>query len=205
MSYNTLASLDQISKTVNKLTQNNFEGFVVETKEEALAKIKELIPSGASVMNGSSTTLNEIGYIDYLKEGNHGWKNLHHTVLNEKDPNRQAYLRKETTISDYYLGSVHALTENGELVVVSNTGSQLPSIAYNSDNLIFVVSSQKIVSDLNEGLKRIENQVIPLEDERMMKAYNMHTLHSKTFIYHKERPNSGRKIKVLIVREKLGF
>jgi hypothetical protein len=119
---------ETITKTTEALKGNNFEPIFVATKEEALAKIQELIPSGASVMNGASRTLEEIGYIDLLKSGKHEWKNLHEIVLKETDKEKQAQLRKESVLSDYYLGSAHALTETGEIVVASNSGSQLPHL-----------------------------------------------------------------------------
>jgi hypothetical protein len=155
-------------------------------------------------VNGSSVTLQEIGFIDYLKSGTHGWNNLHAKILEEKDQAKQGQLRKEYSISDFYLGSVHALTETGELVIASNTGSQLPSIVFNSQNLIFVVGENKIVSDVSSALKRIHEVVIPQEDERMEKVYGFGTTYAKTLILHKESPMMGRKVYVIIVKEKLG-
>jgi L-lactate utilization protein LutC len=190
---------------VQALKERNFEAEVLESKEAVLNRIKELVPKGVSVMNGSSKTLEEIGFVEYLKLGKHGWVNLHEKALAEKDPAKQALLRKETTVSDFYLGSVHALTEKGELLIVSNTGSQLPGIAFNAQNLIFVVGMQKIVSDLSEAFKRVRDVVMPLEDQRLQKAYGVSTSWSKSLILHKENPMLGRKVKVLIVKEKLGF
>ena len=195
----------QITKTVEALTKNGYLPEVVKTKADALAKIKELIPEGVSVMNGSSITLEQIGFVEYLKEGKHGWSNLHENILKEADPEKQAKLRKESVLSDFYLGSVHALTETGEMIIASNTGSQLPHIVFTSQNVIFVVGGQKIVSDIMVGFERIEKHIIPLEDVNIMKKYNMHTQHSKSVILHKENPMMGRKVHVIIVKESLGF
>ena len=133
----------QITKTTDALTKNGYLPEVVKTKADALTKIKELIPSGVSVMNGSSQTLEQIGFVEYLKEGAHGWNNLHENILKETEPEKQAKLRKESVLSDFYLGSVHALTENGEMIIASNTGSQLPHIVFTSQQVIFVVGGQK--------------------------------------------------------------
>ncbi len=205
MSETLLAPADIITRVASKLEEHNIESIIVADKEEALEKIKELIPEGASVINGASTTLEEIGYIAYLKEGTHGWKNLQENVVAETDLAKQSLLRKQASIADYYLGSVHALTEGGELVIASATGSQLPSVAFNSANLIFVVGAQKIVPDLAEAFKRIEEHVIPLEDARMQKAYGMGTMLAKTLIFHREHPMMGRKVRVIFVNESLGF
>jgi L-lactate utilization protein LutC len=205
MDYNTLASADIVEKTVTALKANNFDALVLDSKAEALEKIKMLIPLGASVMNGSSTTLKQIGFIDYLKDGAHGWKNLHAEVLAEKDETKQAELRKHAVVSDYYLGSAHVVTQDGQLVFASNTGSQLPHLAYTSPNIILVVSTKKIVPDLTAAWKRIDDHILALEDARMKEAYGFGTTHAKTLILHKENPSMGRKVLVLFVNEDLGF
>jgi L-lactate utilization protein LutC len=205
MDFKTLASQESINKTIISLQANNFLPIEVKTKEEALAKVKELIPAGASVMNGASETLREVGYIDILKNKDHSWVNLHDVVLAETDKDKQAKLRRESVLSDFYLGSAHALTETGEILVASNTGSQLPHLAFTSPNIIIVVGAQKITPNLGEALKRINNHVVPLEDVRMKEVYGYGTLHAKTLILHKENPALGRKVHVVIVNERLGF
>lgn len=205
MDFETLATQETIDKTIASLKENNMDGIVVENGAEALAKIKELVPKGASVMNGASTTLDQIGYIRYLEAGEHGWNNLKAAILAEKDPAKQAELRKYSVVSDYYLGSAHAVIEDGALLFASNTGSQLPHLAFTSQNVILVVSTKKIVKDIGVAWGRIETHIIPQEDVRMMKAYNAHTQHSKTLILHKENPIMGRKVLVIFVKENLGF
>lgn len=203
--FNTLAPQESINRTVKSLIANGFQTEVVENKGEALEKIKSLIPPNASVHNGSSNTLKEIGFVDYLKSDTHGWNNLHARILAEKVPEKQYKLRRESAFSDYYLGSVHALSETGEMVIASNTGSQLPHLVFTSPNIILVVGTQKITPTLESALRRLEEYVVPLEDKRLMSVYNAHTTHAKTLILHKENPKMGRKIKVILVKEKLGF
>ena len=194
-----------IENTVKNLRTKGYKAWLAKNKEEALEKIKEVIPAGVSVMNGSSTTLQEIGYIDYLKSGLHLWKNWHEKILMEKDQEKQNILRQEATMADYYLGSVHALIKNGEFVVASNTGSQLPHIVYTSPNLIFVVSTKKIVSNLEEAFQRIEKVVMPLEDERLRSLYGVNTQLNKMLIFKGEHQSSGRKVSFILVDEDLGF
>ncbi|HUQ30285.1 MAG TPA: lactate utilization protein [Candidatus Paceibacterota bacterium] len=205
MNYTTLAAAEIISKTMEGLKARNIESEVVNTKEEALAKIKELVPAGASVMNGASVTLEEIGLIDYLKSDTHGWNNLHAGIVAEKDPAKQAQLRKEANLSDYYFGSVHAITEEGEMVIASNTGSQLPHLVFTSSNLILVVGTQKIVPTLADALNRLEMHVIPLEDKHMQSLYGVGTHKNKTLIFHGESSLTKRSVKVLFVKEPVGF
>ncbi len=204
MTYDTLASEESIQKVLDSLPARNIAGEVVKTKEEALARIRALIPAGASVMTGASVSLEEMGFVDFLKSGDHQWKNLKEAVVAEKDPAKQGRLRKEATLADYFLGSVHAITENGEVIIGSNTGSQLPSYTFSSDNVIWVVGTQKIVPTFEEGMKRLHEYVIPLEDVHMQQLYGIHTNLSKLLVFFKEASPS-RKIHLILVQEKLGF
>ena len=205
MDYNTLATEEMVSNTIAHLKANNFDATVVETGADALAKIKELIPQGASVNNGASKTLEHIGYISYLESGAHGWNNLKAAILAEKDPQKQGELRKQSVISDYYLGSAHAVIQDGTIMVASNTGSQMPHLVFTSPNLILVVSTKKIVADIAEAWERLNTHVIPLEDARMKEVYGYGTTHAKTLFLHKENPAMGRKVLVIFVKEDLGF
>ncbi|MBI5732885.1 lactate utilization protein [Candidatus Jorgensenbacteria bacterium] len=205
MNYETLANMETINKTISALRERGIEAIVVNDRMEALEKVKSLIPQGASVMNGSSRTLEEIGFIDYLKSGNHGWKNLHEEILKEKDSAKQAMLRKQAVLSDYYLGSVHAVAETGELVIASNSGSQLPHIVFTSPNLIFVVGTQKIMPNLDAGLTRVREYVLPLEDKHMKDAGMGGSAISKLLIFEREPVFMGRKVYIIFVNEKLGF
>jgi hypothetical protein len=205
MNYNTLATKESVDKTVKALTSKNIDTIVLKNKAEALDVIEKLIPRGASVMDGASRTLEQIGFIDYLKSGKHGWNNLHEAIVAEKDPAKQAVLRKQAVTSDYYLGSVHALVQNGEFIIASNTGSQLPHIVFTSPNLIFVVSTKKIVPTFAEAMKRLEQYVVPLEDQNMRQKYGVGTSLNKIVIFKNENPMMGRKIHMILVQEDLGF
>lgn len=205
MNYETLADKQAIQNTVDALAKRGIAAVTVGSRVEALEKVKSLIPKGASVMNGSSRTLEEIGFVDYLKSGNHGWMNLHEEILIEKDPEKQAILRKQAVLADYYLGSIHAVAETGQLVIASNSGSQLPHIASTSPNLIFVVGAQKLVPNLDAALARVREYVLPLEDKRMKAAGMAGSAISKLLIFEREPEFMGRNIRVIFVNEKLGF
>jgi len=205
MTYNTLPAADIVMKTIATLKERGVEAFIVSDKANALAKVKNLIPAGASVMNGASRTLEEIGYTAYLKEGRHGWNNLHDAVLAEKDPAKQTELRKQSVLSDYYVGSIHALAETGEMVIASATGSQLPHLVFTSHNIILVAGMQKIVPTLQDALNRVLNYVFPLEDKRMKEVGYSGSLLAKILIMAHEHPMMGRKVQLILVNEKLGF
>ena len=143
--------------------------------------------------------------MDFLKSGKNEWDDLHAKVDAESDPVKRAEIRKAAVISDYYLGSVHALTEDGQMVIASNTGSQLPHLDFTSPNIILIIGTQKIVPDLDNAMKRLEDYVYPLEDKRLKELYGTGTMISKILIFRNENARLGRKINIILVKEKLGF
>ncbi|HVO28721.1 MAG TPA: LUD domain-containing protein, partial [Candidatus Paceibacterota bacterium] len=154
---------------------------------------------------GASRTLEEIGFIEYLRSGGHGWKNLHAPIAAETDPVKRLDLRRQALFADYYLGSVHALAETGEFVIASASGSQLPHLVFTSPNLILVVGAQKIVPTLADALERVEKHVLPLEDARMKSTGAAGSVLAKELIFRREPAAMGRKFRMIIVREALGF
>lgn len=205
MNYTTLASKEVIERTVKSLSEKHMKTYVVKDGKEALENIKTLIPKGASLMNGSSRTLEQIGFVEYLKSEQHGWNNLHKAIVEQKDPVKQAILRKQSVLSDYYIGSAHALTEEGTLVIASNTGSQLPHIVFTSQNIVFVISTKKIVPTTNDAMDRLYTHVVPLESERMMGVYGVPTAVNKILVFNNENPMMGRNVHVILVETDLGF
>lgn len=205
MDYNILPDAGILEKTILSLEGKGYKVFSVQNSKEALEKIKEIVPKNASIMNGSSTTLNQIGFTDLLKNGNHDWNNLHKLIVDEKDPAKQAKLRKESSLSDYYLGSVHAITEAGDMLIASNTGSQLPNIVFSSNNLVFVIGTHKIVKNLSDAFLRLEEHVKPLEDKRSTEAYGVPSAINKVLLFKGENQYMGRTVSVIFVNEILGF
>ncbi len=204
MDYSQLTSQKSLQKTKDSLSKKGYE-VTVKDKSGALAQIKKIIPDGASVMNGSSVTLEQIGYTDYLASGKHKWLDLHAQVTSIKNKRKRDNLRRQSVLSEYYLGSVHALTKTGEFVIATNSGSQLPHIVYTSPNLIFVVSTKKIVSNLDEAMKRLMEHVVPLEEKHMQKLYGVSTAVNKVLIFKGEKQGSPRKIYFILIEEDLGF
>lgn len=204
MNYETIPLPEMVSKTAAALKERNFDAIVVNTKEEALEKVKSLIPAGAPVMNGSSTTLEQIGFVDYLKSGKSGWSNLHDAILAEKDQQKQAELRKQSILAQYFLGSVQAITESGQLLIASASGSQLASYVFSADNVIFVASTNKIIPTIEDAYTRLKEYVFPLENERMKTVGYPGSVIGKVLIFEREI-NPARKITIILVNEKLGY
>jgi len=121
--------------------------------------------------------------------------------MNRETQNRE--MIKLGAVPQYIVGSVHAVTEDGKVVVASNTGSQLAPYAASAEHVIWVVGTQKIVPNLDEGLKRVREYTYPLEDERALQAYGMNSFISKWLIVNRE-VIPGRT-SMILVKEKLGF
>jgi L-lactate utilization protein LutC len=161
MKWAELADEDTVKRTSEALRARGVRVDFLQTREEGLKRLIERIPTGAEVMTGSSTTLKEIGFVDLLKGGKHQWNNLKDEIVKEKDPLKQMELRKRSVTAEYFLGSVHAVTQSGEVIIASNTGSQLPSYAFSSNNVVWVVGAQKIVLNLEEGMRRVREYCLP--------------------------------------------
>jgi len=204
MEYNKLAAPEIIAKTTAALKERNILAQLVADKIEALEAVKKLLPDGAEIMTGGSTTLEQIGFVDLLKTGAHPWQSFKDKIFAEKDPAKQGRLRQESCLAEYYLGSVHAVTEDGEILVASNTGSQLPAYVFTSNNVIWIVGAQKIVSNREEGFQRVYDYVLPLEDRRVKSTGGSGSFVSKLLLFEREvMPN--RKINLIFVNEVLGF
>ncbi len=205
MKYSDLAPKATVERTKTALQQKGYEVIEVASGTDALGLITKTIPRGASIMNDTSTTLEQIGYLPYLREGNHEWRDLHALITNENDKEKRTALRRESTSADFYLGSVHAVTESGDLLIASNTGSQLSHLAFTSPNIILVVGTHKIVPTLTDAMNRLEEYVLPLESERSIKAYGVPSQVNKILLIKGENPMLKRHIRIIFVNERLGF
>lgn len=205
MSFNKLPTSDTVQKTVKAVMARGINVILVNNKTEALTQLKQLIPAGAPVITASSQTLTEIGLDDIFISGEHPWKNLKTEILAEKDPIKQTILRKQATLSDYYLGSVNAIAESGEIVFGSATGSQLPAYAFSSSHVIWVAGTQKITVNLEEAIRRVREYVTPLVDEQIKRMGGPGTTMGKLMIFEREVPFLKRQITLILVNEVLGF
>jgi hypothetical protein len=150
----------------------------------------------------TSQTLEVIGVDKEINES--GKYNAIRPKLFAMDRNTKAReMAKLGAAPDWVVASVHAVTEDGHLLIASNTGSQLSAEAYAAGKIVFVVGAQKIVKNTEDGIKRIYEYCLPLEDERARKAYGMPSAVNKILIINKEF--MPERITVILVKEKLGF
>ncbi len=198
-----LADKEAINRTIDSLKKNGIDAKFVENGEEAKKQVLSMLPEGAEVMNMTSVTLDTAGIVSELNDSNKF--NSARNKLNSMNRAEEGLeMQKLGAAPEWAIGSVHAVTEEGHVLVASNTGSQLPAYAYGSSHVIWVVGAQKIVKNTDEGMKRIYEYVLPLESERAKKAYGVSGSNvSKLLIVNKEI-TPGR-ITVILVGEKLGF
>lgn len=202
--WNQLPTKETIDKVTEALEANGIEVKFVETKEEAKRKVLALIPEGSEVMTMTSVTLSQISLEEELNKPDGKYKPVR-DKLYAMDRNTQTQeMNKLGAAPRYALGSVHAVTEEGSVLIASNTGSQLGAHAYGALKAIWVVGAQKIVKDTDEGMKRIYEYVLPLESQRAKKAYGASGSNvSKLLIINKE-VQPGR-VTLVLVNEVLGF
>lgn len=206
MDFDTLPSMEHIQRTLEAVNARGIHAELVETKEAALERIQAIIPPGAVVMTGGSVTLQQIGFEELLIRGNHPWRNFKADLLAEKDPVKQSTMRRQGALAEYFLGSVNALAETGELVFASGSGSQLPAYAYTSRNVIWVVGAQKIAPTLEDALRRVRGYVLPLEDQRQRNLGNQAGSRiNRILIIEGEPAYLRRNLTLLLVNQVLGF
>jgi len=202
--YIVLASDEQVYQTAAALKARGFNVEILDTAADALEKIKALIPSGASLMTGASETLQHIGLEATLIAKDHPWNNLKDEILAETDPARQAELRRRSILAPYYLGSVQAISQTGEIVIASASGSQIPAYAFSSPNVIWVAGIQKIVPTLEDALRRVREYSFVGEDEKWKALGYPGSLLAKILILEHESPRMGRNVTLILVRESVG-
>jgi len=202
--WDQLAEKETIEATIEALKTNGIDAKFVATGEEAKRKVLEILPEGSEVMTMSSTTLDTLGLSEEINKQDSKFKPVRDKLYAMNQETEAQAMNKLGAAPQYVLGSVHAISKDGHVLMASNTGSQLPAYVYGALKVIWVVGAQKIVKDTDEGIKRIYEHSLPLESERAKKAYGVPgSSVNKILIVNKE-VKPGR-ITVIFVNEKLGF
>ncbi|OLC13004.1 MAG: hypothetical protein AUH32_08050 [Actinobacteria bacterium 13_1_40CM_66_12] len=193
------AALDALAE---RLRERNFEVVIVGTAAEAKAAVLERLPEGAEVHSGKSKTMEDIGLFKELMESDrYDFIRKRTLVMDRKTQMRE--IRKLASSPDYMLGSAQAVTESGQVLVASASGSQIGPIASGAGTLILVIGSQKIVPDLDTAMRRITDYVQPYEDARLREQMGIGTKLTRILILERDF-NPGRTT-VILVREPVGF
>jgi len=200
--FGTVADDASVKRATAALEANGIKVLRAANVAEARLIVLDLIPEGAQVHHGASQSLEVSGIIEAVEKS--GRYELLRPRLRSMDRKTQAdEIRRLGAAPDVMLGSVHAVTETGSLIAASMGGSQLGPYASGAGRVILVVGTQKIVPDVDEGLRRVNDYAFLLEDARAQLEYGIHSAVNKVLIINREVV-PGR-ITVVFVDEVLGF
>jgi hypothetical protein len=200
--FGTLADNLRVTRTAAALEANGIQALRAGDAAEAKRIVLGLIPDGSQVHSGASQSLEASGITAEIEESS-DYEALRPRIWSLDRDTQAEEIRRLSASPDVMLGSVHAVTETGALLTASMSGSQLGPYVSGAGRVILVVGTQKIVSDLEEGLSRINDYSLPLEDARAQAAYGIRSAVNKVLIINREIV-PGR-LTVILVDETLGF
>jgi acyl-CoA hydrolase len=183
--FTQLASEEKIAKTVQALEAHNIRAVVFESGEEARSYVLDLIPSGAEVYNSPSRTLESIGLAEDIEHPTR-FLSVRARLHSLDRVTQRKEIRKLGASPDVLVGSVHAITEQGEIMIASAVGSQLGPAASGAGAVIWVVGAHKLVRTLEDGFRRIREHSLPLESERTQQVYGQASAINKLLIVNGE-------------------
>jgi hypothetical protein len=191
----------KVGRLAANLQARNFDVVLVQTGAEAKAEVLKRIPDGARIHSGKSKTLEDIGLFDTLMGSDEYDFVRKQTMKLDRITQRREMVKLGAT-PDLMINSVQAVTEAGQLVVVSASGSQIGAVSAGAETLILVVGSQKIVPNLEAAFQRIREHVFPYEDARLLEMLGIHTAWTRTLIL--EREFTPGRTTVILVRDPVG-
>ena len=200
MEFSKLASDFQIEKTAAALRARGINVIIAQNSAEAKAAVLGLLPKDQEIFTGSSATVDTLGI---SAEVDANYNSLRVKMSKMDYATQGGEMMKMGATPAVMIGSVHAVTEEGSIVVASATGSQLAGYASGAAQVIWVIGSQKIVPTLEKAMRRVEEYSLALEDERALNVYGVNSAINKMLIIHREtNPN---RTTLVIVKENLGF
>ena len=200
--FSTMASKEQIRAVAGALERNGITCIVADSAEEARTAVRSTLPVGAEVYNNTSRTLEVTGVAEDIERSGQ-YQPLRPRLYQMDREMQRREMRQLSASPDWVVGSVHALTETGSLLIASASGSQLAPIASGAGHVIFVVGAQKIVPDFDTGLRRIYEYCFPLEDQRARQAYGVPSGVNNVLVINKAM--APGRITAIVVNEPLGF
>ena len=199
--FTTLPDEHTLQATIVALEEHGFSVEVVDDLDAARQAVLARIPPGSSVMTNTSVTLAETGIADAINDGG-AYDSARNKMFALDFATQAQEMKAIGGQPDYALGSVHAITRDGTLVIASASGSQLASYAWGAASVMFVVGAHKLVPTLEAAHQRIYQHSLKLEDGRAMAAYGQHSQVGKILEIHQELPG---RIHLVLIRQVVGF
>lgn len=201
-------------ETIASLKANNMNGIYVQTKEEALQKVIELLPEGAVIGMGGSLTISQIGLLDYLTANSDKYK-LYNQYAKDLTPEEGLQIRKKSLTADVFLTGTNAITTEGELVNIDGFGNRVAGMIFGPEKVIVVAGVNKIVTNIKAALDRIKNRTAPMNSYRLNRetpcaktarcdeASCSQSICNITTVIHKQA--NKNRMTVVLIGEELGF
>ena len=199
--FTTLPDDETLAATVVALEEHGFSVEVVDDLDAAREAVLARIPEGVTVMTNTSVTLEETGIADAINTSGR-YVSARNKMLALDYATQLQEMKAIAGQPDFALGSVHAVTRDGTLVIASASGSQLASYAWGAANVIFVIGAQKLVPTVEAARERIFEHSLKLEDARALAAYGMNSRVGKILEIHQEDPG---RTHVVLVRQSVGY
>ena len=199
--FSTMPDDQTLTETVTALEEHGFSVEIVDDLDAARRAVLARIPAGSSVMTNTSVTLDEAG-ITAAINGNGTYDSARDKMMALDFATQAQEMKAISGQPDFALGSVHAITRDGTLVVASASGSQFAALAWGAANVILVVGAQKLVPTLQDAHERIYQHSLILEDARAQAAYGQHSSVGKVLEIHQEMPG---RIHLVLVRHSVGY
>ena len=200
-------------QVIKNLKSRQMEGHYVQTKEEALALALELIPEGSSISWGGSMSIKAIGLPEALHKGN--YKVLDRDLC--ATPEEKAEMMHQALNCDYFLASCNAISEDGILVNIDGNANRVAAYAFGPKNVLLIVGMNKVVNDVEDGIKRVRNFASPPNTLRLgLKTpcsmtgrcgdcYGDTCICSQIVVTRRQSAMMKDRVKVILVGESLGY
>ncbi|KAF2070619.1 hypothetical protein CYY_008058 [Polysphondylium violaceum] len=196
-------SEELINNVVKALEAKNHRVSVVADEKEALELLKKEIPDKAEVMAASSATLAEIGFKDYYFSNDCKWVNVHKNILS-LEPSQQGPARSKALASQYFLSSVTAISQDGNIFVADASGTRVGGFTA-SQNMVIVAGVNKLVQNDEEAIKRTELFCLPCESVRARWAYKNQGSVIQNLLNVRFGATMGNKYHIILIRKLLGY
>ena len=194
---------DVLIQTISALTQRNIHTSIAESAAEAKQLLMDLIPRNSEVYVSTSETLDSIGYTEHISQSD-SYKSLNELVTAETDLDTQKDVRRRvTTIADYFVGSVQAISASGEVVIASGSGSQIAAYVYGAKKVFWVAGIQKICQDLPSAIERVRGYTLEKHDQWLEGHGRSAAPVGKLLIFEHEQVKE--RVHMILVKETLGW
>ena len=194
---------DVLIQTSSALIQRNIHTSIAENAAEAKQLLMDLIPRNSEVYVSTSETLDSIGYTEHISQSNN-YKSLNELVTAETDLDTQKDVRRRvTTIADYFVGSVQAISASGEVIIASGSGSQIAAYVYGAKKVFWVAGIQKICQDLPSAIERVRGYTLEKHDQWLEGYGRSAAPVGKLLIFEHEQVKE--RVHMILVKEILGW